>query len=74
MSVKSQKRKLKDKRRYELVMQYRQAYYKWAAREPSRWRIFAWLKWRSERPYRPKAVDEYDELEEKYRWNWRWRL
>lgn len=68
MSRRSQKRKLKDKRRNELVMQYWDAYHEWRRREPSRLRIFAWFKWKSERPYKPKKVDERDELLDKYSW------
>lgn len=66
MSIKSQKRKLNNKRRYKLVRRYWDVYHEWRQLEPSRWCIFAWLKWKSERPYKPKAVDEYDELCGKY--------
>ena len=66
MSVRSQRRKLQDGRRYELAQMYWHRYSVWANREPSRWRIFAWLKWKRERPFIPKWVEEYDALREKY--------
>ena len=66
MSRRSQKRKLKDPRRRELVRQYWRAYSEWANSEPSCWRIVAWLKWRARRPHMPKWVEEYDELHERY--------
>ena len=66
MSVKSQRRKVQDRHRYELAQQYWSRYAEWANREPSMWRIVAWVKWKSERPYMPKWVKEYDELWKKH--------
>lgn len=66
MSVKSQKRKANDKRRQKAHEVYWMAYCKWRDREPSRWHIIQWLKWRSERPYKPKRASEYAESCDKY--------
>lgn len=66
MSRRSQKRKLNNKHYQRAFVEYWQAYNRWKAREPSRWRIFKWLKWKSERPHKPKAATEYAELHEKY--------
>lgn len=74
MSRRSQIRKLNNPRKYALSKQYWSAYYQWKNREPSRWRIFAWLKWKKERPHKPKWIDEYHELDKKY-WSqtgWVW--
>lgn len=62
MSIKSKRQKLHDQYRYRLAQQYWRRYAVWANREPSMWRIVAWIKWKSERPYMPKWVEEYDEL------------
>lgn len=74
MSIRSQKRKLKDDSRQKKAFElYWRLYRKWEEREPSRWRIFAWLKWKSECPVKPKGADEYAELYDKhYTWR-RWR-
>lgn len=74
MSIRSQQRKVNDKRKAALAMQYSRARSNWREREPSRWRIFAWLKWKSECPKKPKWLDEYEDLEERYGRNyWRYR-
>lgn len=66
MSRKSQKRKLNDKHRHDLAMKYWDAYHQWRRREPPLWRIFAHYKWKQERPYKPKWIDERDLLLDKY--------
>lgn len=40
--------------RRALIKMYKRRYAAWANREPPRWRIISWLKWKSERPYMPK--------------------
>ena len=72
MSRRSKIRKMNDPRTYELITRYRRIYNRWKDREPSRWRIFAWLKWNSERPHKPKLVDEYYEIDKKYGYWHRW--
>ena len=66
MSIRSKQRKARNVNRYKLARMYWSRYSAWANREPSRWRIFAWLKWRREQPYMPKWLDEYEELLDKY--------
>lgn len=68
MSRKSKYRKAMDKRRDELFKQYLKRYYDWLSRKPSRWRIFAHMKWKAERPHKPKWIDEYRELWHEYPW------
>ena len=77
MSRRSQKRKLRDKKHLRAYKIYSKAYCEWKRREPPVWRIFTWLRWKSERPYKPKDAVEYDELYDKYgryweRITWRW--
>lgn len=38
------------KRRYNLRLQYIAEFNKWLDREPPRYRLFAWRKWKAERP------------------------
>ena len=38
------------KRRYNMRLQYIAEYDKWLDREPPMWRVFAWHRWKSERP------------------------
>lgn len=75
MSIRSQKRKLKDDSRQKKAFElYWQLYRRWEAREPSRWHIFAWLKWKSACPKKPKGADEYAELYDKHWVNRRRRI
>jgi hypothetical protein len=62
MSRKSQKRTIYNPRKVELIRQYWRTYYAWKDREPSKWRIISWLKWRDERPEMPKWMQEYSEM------------
>lgn len=66
MSRKSQKRKLRDMKHLRAIQVYNRAYNNWRRREPSKWRIFTWLRWRSEKPRKPKDAAEYDELRRWY--------
>lgn len=74
MSRRSQKRKLRDKKHQRAYEIYWEAYCKWKRREPPMWRIFAWFRWASEEPRKPKDAAEYDELYDKYAVKpiWRW--
>ncbi|MBQ2641332.1 MAG: hypothetical protein IJG15_04970 [Lachnospiraceae bacterium] len=38
------------KRRYNLRLQYIAEFCKWQDREPPMWRVFAWNRWKKERP------------------------
>ena len=77
MSRKSQKRKLRDMKHLRAIEAYNRTYNNWRRREPSKWHIFTWLRWRSEKPRKPKDAVEYDELIGKHgryweRSPWRW--
>ena len=66
LSRRSKKRKIYDKHHKRSWEVFQKKYDKWRRREPSRWHIFAWLKWRSERPYKSKDAIEYEKLYDKY--------
>lgn len=38
------------KKRYNLRLQYISEHTKWLDREPPMWRVFAWRRWKRERP------------------------
>ena len=38
------------KKRYNLRLQYIAEFGKWQDREPPMWKIFAWHRWKAERP------------------------
>lgn len=38
------------KKRYNLRLQYIAEVNKWLDREPPMWRVFAWRRWKAERP------------------------
>lgn len=46
------------KRRIALRANYYDRRSQWYKRQPSRWRIFAWLRWKSEEPKKPKWLQE----------------
>ena len=68
MSRKSKRRKLNNKHLENAWRRYNKAYGKWSRREPPIWRIFAWLRWRHERPYKPKTASEYEAAEKEFGW------
>lgn len=53
--------------------QKREYYYrrmrKWKEREPSRWHIFKWLKWKREKPVKPDWLDKW-EKQNLNPWEW----
>lgn len=68
MSRRSKKRKLNNKHLENAWRRYNKAYNEWSRREPPMWHIFSWLKWKSERPYKPKTASEYEAASEEYGW------
>ena len=56
---------IRKKRRLILRENYYYRRRKWRHREPPRWRIFAWIRWKSEEPKKPKWL-----LESEIEW-WR---
>lgn len=46
------------KRRYNLRLEYIATFQKWLDREPSIFRVFAWHKWKRERPVWKAEVGE----------------
>lgn len=49
------------KRRRALRLNYYDRRDAWLEREPAGWRIFAWLRWLSEEPKKPKWLQEEEE-------------
>lgn len=45
--------KQEKKRRYNLRLEYIDAYNKWLAKEPPRMFFWRWRKWKKQRPQRP---------------------
>ena len=54
------KNNYRHKRRIVLAENYRKRYDNWRNREPSKLRIFAWLRWKSEKPMKPKWYKEME--------------
>lgn len=54
----SGKNNRRAKRRLALRINYYDRRQKWRAREPDWWRIFAWIRWKSEEPKKPKWLRE----------------
>lgn len=57
---KTKKNNYRDRRRAVLASNYRTRWWEWAYREPPMWRIFAWIRWRSEEPEKPKWLKEME--------------
>ena len=55
---KAKKNNHRDKRRAVLARNYYNRYWNWYRREPPKWRIFVWIRWRSEEPRKPKWLEE----------------
>ncbi len=55
---KTKKNNHRDKRRQALRENYYDRYWKWHKSAPPIWRIFAWLRWKSEEPKPPKWLRE----------------
>lgn len=55
------------KRRIALTANYWNRHSKWRDNEPSMLRIFAWLRWKSEEPKKPKWLKEQE-----LGWWWRY--
>ena len=54
----SGKNNKRAKRRLALKANYYDRRRKWRDRKPAWWRIFAWIRWKSEEPKKPKWLRE----------------
>ena len=52
----------RNKRRVALKANYYYRHRQWLEREPAWWRIFEWIRWKSEKPKKPKWLQEEEEL------------
>lgn len=57
---KTKKNNYRDRRRAVLASNYRERWWKWARSEPPMWRIFEWIRWKSEEPKKPKWLKEQE--------------
>lgn len=57
---KTKKNNYRDQRRNVLASNFNRRWWEWAHREPPMWRIFAWIRWRSEEPQKPKWLKELE--------------
>lgn len=60
------KNNYRDKRRVALKYNYLDRWWKWKHKEPPMWRIFAWIRWKSEEPQKPKWLKEEEQWWRRY--------